>query len=181
MQQRFEVKLTQTIPICSTAFKLLTPTNGISMSETRSHQISRQFDHPPSEVFAALITPSQLRGWWSVSRAIVIPQAGGIWCATWGDDEDTPDYISSATIKVFEPDRKLVLSDYQYVSPEGGLPFEADFKTTFEIQSHNDGSEMTITQTGFPADPSADDYYAGCETGWKQSLDALEQFLNASD
>lgn len=75
------------------------------MLETRTHQISREFKQPTATVFAALITPSQIRGWWSASRAIVIPKTGGIWCATWGENEDEPDYISSATIEVFEPDR----------------------------------------------------------------------------
>ena len=148
------------------------------MNETRTHRIARRFKQSPSSVFAALITPSQLRGWWSVSRAIVIPKTNGIWCATWGEDEDSPDYASSATITVFEPDRRLVLSDYKYVSPEGGLPFEANFETTFEIQAIDDGAELTVTQTGFPADSVADEYYAGCETGWRQSLDGLERFLN---
>ena len=136
------------------------------MNETRTHQITRELKQGPSTVFAALITPSHIRGWWSVSRAIVIPKTGGIWAATWGEDEDNPDYTSSATIKVFEPDQKLVLGDYQYVSPEGGLPFEANFETTFEIQPIGEGSRLTVTQAGFPTDPIADEYYAGCETGW---------------
>ena len=148
------------------------------MNETRKHQVSREFEQSASTLFAALITPSQIRGWWSVSRAIVIPKTGGIWCATWGDDEDAPDYISSAMIKVFEPDCRLVLGDYQYASPEGGLPFEADFETTFEVEPLGQGSRLTVTQAGFPADPIADEYYAGCETGWQRSLDGLEAFLN---
>lgn len=147
------------------------------MKETRSHQITRKLKQSPAVVFAALITPTQLRGWWSVNRAIVIPKTGGTWCATWGTDEDNPDYISSATIRVFEPNQKLVLGDYQYTSPEGGLPFEADFETTFAIDPDGSGSILTVTQTGFPADPVADEYYAGCETGWQRSLDALDAFL----
>lgn len=129
-------------------------------------------------VFAALITPSHLRGWWSVARAIVIPKVGGTWSAAWGEDEDAPDYTSAATIRVFETDSKLVLSDYRYTSKNGDLPFEADFETTFEIQPTESGCELIVTQTGFPTDAVADDFYAGCETGWNQSLDALEAFLN---
>jgi uncharacterized protein YndB with AHSA1/START domain len=148
------------------------------MDKTRFHRISRYFRQPPAIVFRALITPSQIRGWWSVRRAIVIPKTGGIWAATWGDNEDSPDYVSSATIKVFEPNRNLVLGDYQYISPDGGLPFEANFETTFEVRPKKEGTELTVTQTGFPVDPIADEYYAACETGWSQSLDALERFLD---
>jgi uncharacterized protein YndB with AHSA1/START domain len=148
------------------------------MSETRSHAISREFSQSPAAIFRALITPSHIRGWWSVSRAIVIPKTDGIWCATWGENEDAPDYTSSATIRIFEPNRRLVLGDYKYVSPAGGLPFDADFETSFEIEPVGSGSKLTITQSGFPTDPIADEYYAGCETGWQRSLDGLETFLN---
>ena len=148
------------------------------MKATRKHQISREFKHPAATVFAALITPSQIRGWWSVNRAIVIPKTGGIWCAAWGEDEDVPDYTSSATIKEFQPEYRLVLGEYQYVSPAGGLPFEADFETTFEVKSLGEGSQLTVTQAGFPSEPIADEYYGACESGWQRSLDALENYLD---
>ena len=110
----------------------------------------------------------------------MIPKTGSIWAATRSDDEDAPHYTSSATIKVFELDQRLVLGDYQYVSAHGGLPFQADFETTFEMVSIGGGSRPTVTQRGFSTNPIADEYYADCETGWQRSLDGLEAFLNRS-
>ena len=147
------------------------------MKETRKHQISREFEHPAATVFAALIIPRQIQRL-VVGRSSVIPKTGGIRCAAWGEDEDVPDYTSSATIKEFQPDCRLVLGEYQYVSPAGGLPFEADFETTFEVKFVGEGSQLTVTQAGFPSEPIADEYYGACESGWQRSLDALENYLD---
>jgi uncharacterized protein YndB with AHSA1/START domain len=147
------------------------------MSETRSHHLVHSFNHPAADVFQALITPSQIRKWWSASHAIVIPRVGGIWCASWGD-EDQPDFISFAIIKKFDVDERLVLHQYKYVSSDGGLPFDADFETRFELHPAGDGVDMTVDQTGFPADSIADEYYQSCEQGWKDTLESLSKFLN---
>lgn len=147
------------------------------MADTRSHHFVRTFQYSAEKVFLALITPSQIRRWWSASQAIVIPRVGGVWVATWGEDVDHPEFISSAIIKEFVPGEKLVLGDYQYVSPDGGLPFEADFETMFKLAEVGEGIELTVDQVGFPGDSIADEYYVGCEQGWKNTLDALEKFL----
>jgi uncharacterized protein YndB with AHSA1/START domain len=58
---------------------------------TRKHTHEELFPATPVLLFALLHTPSAIRGWWGAARAIVIPKEGGIWCATWGADEDAPE------------------------------------------------------------------------------------------
>ncbi|MEM7784512.1 MAG: SRPBCC domain-containing protein [Planctomycetota bacterium] len=148
------------------------------MSETRSHHFVQTLPYSHEEVFTALITPSHIRRWWNAQQVIVIPKIGGIWVATWGNDFDHPEFISFSRIKDLVVGKRLVLGDYQYVSPDGGLAFEADFETTFEILSNPErGVDLTVDQTGFPSDPIADEYYENCQQGWQDTLSSLERFL----
>lgn len=125
----------------------------------------------------ALITPSAIQQWWQVKTAIVLAEVGGRWTASWGDDVDRPDYIGSAFIKEYQPFQRLTLSDYQYYSKNGPLPFELQTEVVFEIQPSDDGSLFTVTQTGFPTDLEADPFYNGCVQGWRTTLDNLKNYL----
>lgn len=143
---------------------------------TRCHVVSIDLDASPELVFASLVTPSAIRRWWFAASAIVDPRPGGIWVATWGDDEDTPDYITSARLLEAEPPRRLVLGEYRYFARTGGLPFEAEFTTEFVVEPHDGRSRLTVRQDGFPDDPIADAFYEGCERGWHDTLASLAAF-----
>lgn len=141
---------------------------------TRSHTASIIIAAPPEAVFRALHTPSAICKWWLASRAIVMPEPGGLWAATWGPEDD-PDYITAATMKVFDPPRRLVMSDYRYRAKSGPMPFQADFTTEFSVDPHESGTKLTVTQDGFPCDANADGFYAACEKGWHDTLRNLQQ------
>src|SRR5262245_11313362 len=145
---------------------------------TRKHTHEELFPTTTERLFALLHTPSAIRGWWGASRAIVIPKEGGIWCATWGDDEDAPDYITAATLRIFEPPRRLVFADYQYLSKAGPLPFQADFVTEFTVTPHADGAVLRVVQDGFPCDGAADEFYAACERGWTATFAGIRRYLS---
>src|SRR5262245_61935378 len=83
---------------------------------TRKHTHEEVLPAPPERVFALLHTPSAIRSWWGAARAIVLPQEGGIWAAAWGAEEDAPDYVTTATLLVFDPPRRIVFGDYRYLS-----------------------------------------------------------------
>ncbi len=94
----------------------------------------------------------------------------------WGEDEDEPDYICSATLSIFDPPRRLKMIDFQYFSKTGSLPFDADFSNEFFIEATENGCDLTVIQDGFPADSVADEYFAGCEAGWKTTLAGIEKY-----
>ncbi len=144
---------------------------------TRKHIHEEAFPVSAERLFALLHTPSAIRGWWGVNRAIVIPERGGIWVAAWGSEEDTPDYITTATIKEFDPPRRLVLGDYRYFAKTGPLPFQADFLTEFTVEARHQGALLRVIQDGFPADSVADAFYAGCQKGWFDTFQGIRRFL----
>ena len=144
---------------------------------TRKHVHAEVFPASPERVFALLHTPSAIRRWWSASRAIVLAEPGGTWAAVWGEAEDDPDYITIATLREFQPPRRMVLTDYRYRAKSGPLPFQANFVTTFEVEPHADGATLRVTQDGFPAEACADEFYDGCRQGWSDTFAGIRRFL----
>lgn len=140
-----------------------------------THQI--ELAASPEEVFRQLITPSAIRSWWGASRAIVLPKTGGVWAAAWGD-EDIPDYVTVFKIAAIEPPRRLFLTDTKYFAKSGPPPFKAEMTTEFTVEPSGDGSILRVAQDGFPDDPVADDFYAACEKGWRDTFARIEKYLN---
>ncbi|MBK9154063.1 MAG: SRPBCC domain-containing protein [Chloracidobacterium sp.] len=146
--------------------------------ETRSHIHKESFVASADELFDLLVTPSAIRQWWGASSAIVNPCEGGIWTAAWGGEDD-PDYISTATLVDFDPPRRLVMKYGKYYAKTGDLPFEfaEDAVTTFTVEPEVDGASLRVEQTGFPCDPLADEFYAACETGWKNTFEGIRKYV----
>src|SRR5262245_27948981 len=101
------------------------------MMTARRHCHEIELAASPEQAFTIVITPSAIRGWWGAAQALVIPRTGGVWAAAWGNSEDDPDYITAAVIRHFEPPRRLVLADYNYLAKGGPLPFQVQFTTEF--------------------------------------------------
>jgi uncharacterized protein YndB with AHSA1/START domain len=144
---------------------------------TRKHVHEELLLATPERVFALLHTPSAIRAWWGVHRAVVLAEPAGVWAAAWGQTEDDPDYVTVATIREFEPPRRMVLADYRYRARGGPLPFHADFVTEFVVTPHEQGSLLRVTQDGFPAGPEADQFYAACGTGWRDTFAGIRRYL----
>lgn len=130
-------------------------------------------------VFNALIKPKAIKQWWSASQVILIPQANGIFAATWGDNLDNPDYTSVSRISKIEVPRLLSMVYEDYKSEHGGLPFEAEMQVSFELTKIEKSTKLQVTQLGFPDDPIADEYYEGCTQGWENTLSAIKTYVES--
>jgi len=149
----------------------------LGSARTRAHVHEETFPAAPEALFALLHTPSAIRGWWGAARAVVVPEAGGAWSAAWGADEDAPDYTTCATIRAFEPPRRMVLADYRYRAKSGPLPFQADFVTEFRVEPRSGGALLRVTQSGFPCGPEGESFLAGCERGWRDTFAGIRRHL----
>lgn len=147
--------------------------------ETKTHVHEETFDSSVDHVFALLHTPSAIRQWWGAACAIVVPEAGGLWAAAWGTDEDAPEYVTSATMAVFDPPRRLVFSEYHYSAQSGPLPFVADFVTEFVVEPHADGALLRVSQAGFPCTPEGERFYVACDQGWRDTFAGIRRFLSS--
>ena len=146
---------------------------------TRRHVLEEPFGVSPERMFEALVTPSAIRSWWGAAKAIVLPQVGGTWVASWGEDENDPDYISSFKILEYDPPKRLLLAEGKYFARDGQPPFVMDKMTTeFVIEDRNDGmSALRITQDGFPSEKVADDFYEACIVGWENTFEGIRKYF----
>jgi uncharacterized protein YndB with AHSA1/START domain len=144
---------------------------------TRRHVHEEILPTSRDRLFALLHTPSAIREWWGAARVVVIPEAGGFFAAAWGEDEDDPDYVSSAIFAVFDPPRRLVMTEQRYRAKDGPLPFAADFTTEFQVEARDEGALLRVIQDGFPTDASADGFLKACEQGWRQTFAGIRRHL----
>lgn len=145
--------------------------------ETRSHIHEEILPASPERVFTLLHTPSAIRQWWGAARAIVLPEPGGFWCAAWGESEDEPDYISAATLRVFDPPRRILMVDNTYFARSGPLPFEFNPSIEFLVSPHPEGAVLRVTQTGFPAGAEGDSFLESCVVGWTNTFKGIRKYL----
>lgn len=148
--------------------------------EMRSVQRRVELPAGQNQAFDLLITPSDVRKWWGASRVIIVPKPGGVWVASWGDDEDHPEFVSAHTISRYEPPRVVELREITYYARASVLPFQTTFTTMFTVEPGTEGSLLDVRQDGFPADPIADEYYRACERGWERTLEQIRTYLSGS-
>lgn len=148
---------------------------------TREITHSEVFTANADVLFTMLITPSSIRGWWGVARAIVIAEEGGIYALTWGDDEDKPDYSSIGDIVTYMPGKTFEISNYRYTALTGKHPFSIkDMVVRFEMLPEGERTKLTVINSGFPTDKIADEFYNGCVQGWKDTFAGIRNFLETS-
>jgi predicted enzyme related to lactoylglutathione lyase/uncharacterized protein YndB with AHSA1/START domain len=149
-----------------------------AIDSTRS--ISRELDLPldAEGTFALLHTPSAIRIWWSAARVVVVPRAGGIWLATWGPDEDAPEYTTAARILLWDPPRRLRLGRFEYFTADGvAPPFIDALETEFSVLLRGERSILRVHQTGFPSGPVADGFFSACERGWTATFEGIARYV----
>ena len=145
----------------------------------RTLEYQETFHCSPARLFEALHTPSQIRIWWEASSVILIPQPNGAFAATWGDREDDPDYVVTAVLSAYDPPNRSVMTDARYFAKTGPLGFDGDYMIEYRVRPHKRGALLHLKHSGIPSVPEADEYYAGCDTGWKHCFANLHKLLDA--
>lgn len=84
-------------------------------------------------------------------------------------------YVCEGFMKEFIPGEKLVLVDKFVKDPKGQTIFE-NLECVINFRSVNGGTEVDITQSGFPDEKSLME----CQHGWRDCLGKLSQLLGRS-
>jgi uncharacterized protein YndB with AHSA1/START domain len=143
-------------------------------------RIERLLPAPPEVVFDAYTDREKQRIWFSILdetpgivRIDVDLRVGGTQTAVWGPDENSLFREVQTFLVVDRPNRLVTEST-------GSTPDGMEMTTHIDISfapSGDDGTLMTIEQSGFPA-PEVRDFFAS--QAWQGALARIEAYLVAA-
>lgn len=129
---------------------------------TRSAAGEIHVARPVERVWQALTDARELERWFPL-EAEVEPGEGGSIRMSWGHE-----YAEAMPIVVWDPPRHLRTS-----WPWGGGAVVTDYR----LESEGGGTRLRVVTSGFPDDPTWDDWVEGTRRGWAYELRALEHYL----
>ena len=144
--------------------------------EVRRKELEEPFGVTPARMFEVLTTPSAIRSWWGVSKAIVDLREGGSWITAWGLGEESSDTVTSFKISQLEAPNRFVLGSSKYITE--GSTLETPITTEFRIDEHPHGCNLRIVVVLDPYDPIFDDYFEACVMGWENCFGGIRNYLH---
>lgn len=144
------------------------------MSVISKHRIV--IDAPPARVWEALTTPELMKRWmgepempldirtsWVVGSPIVVTGRHHV------------QFVNTGTVLHFEPNRLL---RYSHLSSLSRLSDASENHSTLEFQlaTTGDGTELTLTVTGFPTES----IFRHLDFYWRSTLHVLKRFVESS-
>lgn len=139
-------------------------------------------DATPEEVFAALIEPESVVGWWGEDgdgyRCTSFRSAavkGGRWWSEHRGRETDPVCILAGEYLEYDPPRRLAFTwEFESYTPETeSLPVTT---VTIDLEARGDSTHVTLTHSGFGAGSRHAEDHRG---GWHTALAGLSRFVTA--
>jgi len=129
----------------------------------------------PANVIRAFTDINMLRDWWSVERALIETRSGGVYTLAWNISDKGFGYISSGTIKRYQPENLLEIENFVYLNPERSIlgPMTLTVKTT----EKEGGTELYLCQDGYQEGTDWDWYYEAVKKAWPAVLLTLKGYL----
>ncbi|SDK67844.1 Uncharacterized conserved protein YndB, AHSA1/START domain [Nonomuraea maritima] len=145
-------------------------------TETAELRMTRVLPASPEEVFDAYTDAEKQKIWFSildeqpgVVEIEVDLRVGGRQTAVWGPDRDTL-FRETQTFLVIERPHRLVTESVG--SSPDGMTMTTTVEVTFD--KHEDGTLVTVVQSGFPA-VEMRDFFA--QEVWVGAFDRIEAYL----
>lgn len=155
--------------------------DGASTTERRSITLSRVIEAPPERVYEAFLDPDELAQWlpptgFSAEVHHLEPEVGGTFRITFtGQTEEFEGYDHSfgGTYLELVPGERIINTD-AFETDDPDMAGEMTLTVTFEAV--NDGTEVTVHQTGIPEAVPPED----AEAGWTDSLANLAELVEGT-
>jgi uncharacterized protein YndB with AHSA1/START domain len=138
--------------------------------------VTRTYDAPREQVFAALVDPEQIQQWWGPEHfevprdSITVDlRVGGRYDLTMVNPGGTASPVRQEIVELSSPELLVLLHE---AVPEHGL--HEPIATRIEL--HEEGGATRVEVTGGPYPPEMG---PNAEQGWQQQLDKLAGLLSA--
>jgi uncharacterized protein YndB with AHSA1/START domain len=147
------------------------------------------FDHSilisaaPTRVLAAFVDPQALAAWWQVSRSVVSARPLGVFAVEWEPTAEADDLLGRlggvfhGTVLEHKPGRLLAIADAWWLPPDT----DPVGPMALDVTCGMDGPacRLRVRQSGFEDSPRWSRYYTAIDRGWRSSLIALKEYVEA--
>jgi uncharacterized protein YndB with AHSA1/START domain len=138
------------------------------MSETRTIEQALTVDAPRDEVFRALTDAGALKRWW-ITDGTSEPRTGGRFRYEWKMTDPSNDHVQEGSyIDVVEGERIA----YPWAAGPAG-----ETRVTFALADAGAGTQVSLTHSGFSADPQLAEIHDRHDQGWQGFLANLKSVL----
>jgi uncharacterized protein YndB with AHSA1/START domain len=152
------------------------------MNATSTDRIEKEvlLRAPRSRVWQALADPKSFGEWFGakLDNRTFEPGTQVTGHPTYEGYEHLPFEL---TIEEMQPERLLSWRWHAMVDIESGRTAQPATLVTFELHEAEDGTRLTVVETGFDAIPEEDRVkaYRGNDDGWTQQMQNIERYVSA--
>ena len=145
---------------------------------------TRLIPAPPARVMQAFFADTDLKAWWRVTRAFMVPRTLGMYAIEW-ESTDFKDEILGrlggafhGTVIDYRPGASFFLADAYWQPPDGDPigPMALDV----QCRPHGNGRQtmLTVKQSAEGEGPRWERYFQIMDRGWEGALLELKDFMD---
>ena len=131
-----------------------------------------EIDAPPSQVWAALTDPEQIKKYMFGSQVETDWRPGSP--IVWKGEYEGKQYEDKGEIVEFEPERRLKVTHFSPLSGQEDVP-ENYHTLVYELEEHGEKTRVSLSQDKNPTEEAAEHSRAN----WEQMLSGLKQVVES--
>ena len=131
-----------------------------------------EIDAPPSQVWAALTDPEQIRKYMFGSQVETDWRPGSP--IVWKGEYEGKRYEDKGQVLEFEPERRLKVTHFSPLSGQEDVP-ENYHTLVYELEEHGKKTRVSLSQDNNPTEEAAEHSRAN----WEQMLSDLKQVVES--
>ena len=132
----------------------------------------------PDLVLSVFHKQVHLSKWWGVDRSFIQMRPGGIYLLTWQTSENGFGYVTTGTVSHYEKGKYLSIQNMSYLNPK--YPILAPMQIAIKAHPQDDGTLLSVEQSGYLEGPDWDWYFAATQTAWPRAVDSIKKYLEQS-
>lgn len=142
----------------------------------RKVEVKTEIHASPETIISAFTDSDMLRDWWGVERTLIDKRPGGLYTLAWNISNKGLGFVSTGTIKEYQPDSTLIINNFVYLNPD--KPFFGPMNLTIKAQAGgNKVSRLYLCQDGYQQGTDWDWYYDAVKQAWPTVVQSLKDYL----
>lgn len=141
----------------------------------RKVEVTIDIEVTPEKVIEAFTDSVMLRDWWGVERSFIEKRKGGLYTLAWNITDKGFGFVSTGTIKNYQPDRILEVDNFVYLNPN--RPILGPMRLTVRTTEKDGKTQLYLCQDGYRDGTDWDWYYDAVKEAWPTVAKTLKDYL----